>query len=355
MGGGKSSGALPALGPRLFAGNPQRVDQREGLVVTGNMMSTAPKINPIDISSPRPFWSVMIPTYNPQKDYLEQTLRSVLSQDPGPEQMQIEVVDDCSPKVDVAALVREIAGDRVKVSQTPKNLGLAGCWNSCIERSLGRWVHILHQDDYLLPGFYTKLKQAAEQHSEAALLATRSFFVDEDDVILGVTERLPELEKGGHKVDGFFYSNPIMCPGIVVRRSFYETHGGFLAELVLTLDAEMWARAIGLGGGVVTSEVLSYFRLSKRSETGRLARTAEDLRDIERCNELFAGRYPDFSQGIAKERLLYMARDHAYRFSKLGDIEAEAANSNYWKKNAPLLRRWRRLAGKLKRRFLAKA
>ena len=38
----------------------------------------------------------MIPTYNPRADYLEETLRSVLQQDPGPEQMQIEVVDDRS-------------------------------------------------------------------------------------------------------------------------------------------------------------------------------------------------------------------------------------------------------------------
>ena len=38
----------------------------------------------------------MIPTYNPRAEYLEETLWSVLRQDPGPEQMQIEVVDDYS-------------------------------------------------------------------------------------------------------------------------------------------------------------------------------------------------------------------------------------------------------------------
>jgi glycosyltransferase involved in cell wall biosynthesis len=38
----------------------------------------------------------MIPTYNPRANYLEETLNKVLQQDPGPEQMQIEVVYDCS-------------------------------------------------------------------------------------------------------------------------------------------------------------------------------------------------------------------------------------------------------------------
>jgi glycosyltransferase involved in cell wall biosynthesis len=37
----------------------------------------------------------MIPTYNPRADYLEETLRSVLQQDRGPDQMQIEMEHEC--------------------------------------------------------------------------------------------------------------------------------------------------------------------------------------------------------------------------------------------------------------------
>src|ERR1700751_1291578 len=101
-----------------------------------------------------PLLSVMIPAYNPAPRQLEQALESVLSQDFGVEAMQIEIVDDCSPNVDVQQLARAVAGDRVGFSRTAKNMGLAGCWNTCIERARGEWVHILHQDDYVLPGFY---------------------------------------------------------------------------------------------------------------------------------------------------------------------------------------------------------
>ena len=87
----------------------------------------------------------MIPTYNLRPEHLEQALRSVLIQDPGPDRMQIEVVDDCSPDVDVAALVKNIAGERIVFSRNSKNLGLAGNWNGCVDRSNGVWVHILHQ------------------------------------------------------------------------------------------------------------------------------------------------------------------------------------------------------------------
>ena len=54
-------------------------------------------IRPLISHATRPFWSVMIPTYKARPDYLEETLESVLQQDPGPAQMQIEVLDDCSP------------------------------------------------------------------------------------------------------------------------------------------------------------------------------------------------------------------------------------------------------------------
>ena len=53
-----------------------------------------------------PLWSVMIPTYNCAR-YLRETLASVLAQDPGPEVMQIKVIDDCSTLDDPEAVVTE--------------------------------------------------------------------------------------------------------------------------------------------------------------------------------------------------------------------------------------------------------
>ena len=55
----------------------------------------------------RPRWSVMIPTFN-CAERLRVTLAGVLVQDPGPEQMQIEVVDDCSTDDDPADILRAI-------------------------------------------------------------------------------------------------------------------------------------------------------------------------------------------------------------------------------------------------------
>ncbi len=295
----------------------------------------------------------MVPAYNPRADFLEETLRSVLQQDSGPERMQIEVVDDCSPNVDVKKMVESIAGGRVAFSKTPKNLGLAGCWNTCIERARGEWVHILHQDDYVLPGFYRRLESAAAEHPEVSLLATRSFFTDEQGIIWRITERLRKLEKSGRTIEDFFCGAPIQCAGVAVRHSFYEAHGGFLPELTYTIDCEMWARAIGLGGGVVVPDILSCYRLFGGAETGRLNRSGENFRDMVRLNDLFADRYPDFDRHRAAIYLCNLAMEKHEYYKQKGDMEAADAIKNFWRQNIPTALRLRWLARKFVRSLIS--
>jgi glycosyltransferase involved in cell wall biosynthesis len=70
----------------------------------------------------RPLWSVMIPTYN-CAHFLRRTLESVLDQDPGPDFMQIEVVDDCSTADDPRTVVDQIGCGRVGFYRKPQNEG----------------------------------------------------------------------------------------------------------------------------------------------------------------------------------------------------------------------------------------
>jgi glycosyltransferase involved in cell wall biosynthesis len=302
----------------------------------------------------RPLWSVMIPTYNPRPEHLEQALRSVLMQDPGPDRMQIEVVDDCSPDVDVAALVKSIAGERVGFFRNAQNLGLAGSWNNCIDRSNGAWVHILHQDDYVLPGFYEHVKETAINHPDAALIAVRSFFIGDAEIIESVSPRVPSLENGGRTVKDFYYTNPLNCPGVVVRRDFYKKHGGFRADLTFMLDAEMWTRAIGLCGGVIVPEVLAAFRhrTSGENATSRLLRSAEAFEDYARLAEIYAQRYSDFDLKRARLGICSHAMWRSRLAAQAGDKQAAEAMLSYWKRHATVRQKARHFLGGLKRRVI---
>jgi len=89
-----------------------------------------PSISSVSLGLNRPKWSVMIPTFN-CANYLRQTLESVLEQDPGPDQMQIEVVDDCSTKDDPESVVREVGRGRVLFYRKTQNEGAAANFNTC--------------------------------------------------------------------------------------------------------------------------------------------------------------------------------------------------------------------------------
>src|SRR5215204_402078 len=106
-----------------------------------------PTIVPVPDGGLRPLWSVMIPSYNCARS-LPETLESVLLQDPGPRAMQIEVVDDCSTEGDPEALVMELGRGRVSYFRQPENIGHSRNFNTCLQRSRGHLVHLLHGDDW---------------------------------------------------------------------------------------------------------------------------------------------------------------------------------------------------------------
>src|SRR5438309_440238 len=103
----------------------------------------APPIAPVRPDISRPRWSVMIPVRD-RLQFLEQCLRSVLDQAPGPDEMQIEVVDNSTTDKGVKHFVRSIADSRVAYYKQPLELTMAQNWNSCVTRANGHFVHILH-------------------------------------------------------------------------------------------------------------------------------------------------------------------------------------------------------------------
>lgn len=312
----------------------------------GQGFEPPPAIAPVPESSHRPTWSVMIPTFNCAK-YLGQALESVLMQDPGAGQMQIEVIDDCSTTDDPETVVRDVGKGRVMFHRKPKNEGPVANFNTCIRRSHGHLLHILHGDDFLADGFYTEILNLRARSPEANLLACRNFGVDEDAKICWASPMIAELEFGGCRADAFYYRTPLQFCGVAIRRNFFTEHGGFLPSLIHTADCEMWTRAISRGGGIVSSRALSYYRVFSSNGTSKLKRSGENILDLVRLNSVLARRFPDFSSFNGQLRAGSMARSQARHFAKLGDREASEANWCLWRELMPLHIRFERRIRKI--------
>jgi glycosyltransferase involved in cell wall biosynthesis len=234
----------------------------------------------------------MIPTYNPGR-YLEKTIESVLAQAPGPGEMQIEVVDDCSMDSDVEEIVRRAGGGRVSVYRRSERGGLCANWNTCIERARGHWVHILHQDDLVLPGFYHRLRLGIESEPDIGAAFCRHLLIDED----GNWYHIPLLLNRFAGIipdwlERISSSVLLQTPSIVVKREVYERIGGFNPELIYTLDWEMWKRIAAHYPVWYEPQPLACYRTHNSSETSRLVRTGADIEDVRKCIEMSRAYLP---------------------------------------------------------------
>lgn len=266
-------------------------------------------VAPVPAEVERPFWSVMIPAYEPG-EWLEAALRSVLDQDEGRERMQIAVVDDASPTVDVATLVRRLAGDRVEYHRNPTNLRLAGNWNRAVEVSRGQWVHLLHQDDLVHPGFYTRMAAADVASPDVGAAFCRHAFIDAE----GHTTHVAKLEQSDagrlHDALGLLSRNQIIqCPAIVVRRRVYETLGGFRVDLKYTLDWEMWTRIASAYAFWYEPRTLASYRTHQNNESARLRHNNALEDDIFRTIEIVRNRLPESLRADVGREILNWQRD----------------------------------------------
>jgi len=239
-----------------------------------------------------PLWSVMIPTYNPD-EWLRLTLAAILSQDPGPDLMQIEVVDDASTRVDVRRVVHDIAGDRVSFFRQDRNVGICENWNTCIRRARGDLVHLLHQDDLVDPGFYAALGRGLAARPDAGAAFTRWAMIDSNGDTLQVSE-LEQPDPGilENWIDKIAVTQRIVCASVVVRREVYQFLGLYRADLAYALDWEMWRRIACHYPVWYEPAVLASWRIHNQSESRRLLLTCCDLADIRRSIDIVDALLP---------------------------------------------------------------
>jgi len=268
--------------------------------------------------------SVVIPTYRPDPLLLRQALLSVLQQDLGAERMDIEVVDDASPDNRPDEVVREVGAGRVRLYRHQRNLGLARNWNACIERARGTWVHILHQDDRIDPGFYEAL-HAGLDHPDVAIAYCRHTYIDSDGKVIGIS--YVERETPGI-VDDFLRriasGQRIQFAAALLRRAACLEAGGFDASLVYALDWEMWARLASRGKVWFEPRVLASFRIHDKSTGWSLAKNGVAVRDHLRAVALINSYLPKESRRELRRASLQGVAQWAFqestRLVKRGNI-----------------------------------
>ncbi|MES2447346.1 MAG: glycosyltransferase [Bacteroidota bacterium] len=283
---------------------------------------TPPQILPLPQSDDRPLWSVMIPSYN-CINYLRKTIESVLIQAESATLMQIEVIDDFSTDGDVEALVKELGKGRVGFFQQSENGGSLRNFETCINRAKGKYVHILHGDDLVRPGFYKEITNLFEKYPEAGAAFTGCTEINENDEYLWDSKKI--LDEPGIIKDWFLQiatGQLLQTPCMVVKREVYENLGSFYA-VHYGEDWEMWNRIAAKYPTAYTPLKLASYRVHSNNITGNALKTGQNLKDIAKAIDIIQNYLPEnYRKSLKKSaRMNYsiyagILSDHIYHNQK---------------------------------------
>lgn len=281
----------------------------------------APKIDPVPPGVGRSLFSVMIPVCNRTK-YLRQTIESVLHENYPPSDMQICIVDNSTETICWDDFLSPVERKRIEIFYQKEHVGLADNWNTCIRQSTGHLVHILHDDDWILPGFYKEIQQLNNDNPQSALLATRSFTTDSDGVIMGISHRLKSHESASSDFSIFVEMNLLLCPGIVFKRDFCEQNGGFISNFRHCIDWEMWLRATVKNSFVISHKPLTCYRYSDVTDTAKAVKEATNLEDYLKIYLFSKEKIPNFPLIRSLNYLVGRALSQEAEMKARGDTEA---------------------------------
>lgn len=235
----------------------------------------------------KPLISVKIPTYN-CAEYLIQTIKSILNQkDFDLELLEIEVIDDCSTLDNPEEIVKKYGQGRVNFYRQPKNVGAIANFNTCIKRSKGEWIHILHGDDLVNELFYSKYLGCINSYSDINFISSRVSFINIKNEIIWEQPNFNLPVSKPFKTDSLILGNSFATPTVMVKKSTFTELGEFKESLNHTADWEMWARILFFKNGVLINEILSSWRDFNDSDTKKVRKNGNEIKDhINAINEI---------------------------------------------------------------------
>lgn len=207
--------------------------------------------------------SIVIPNYNYGR-YIRKSLESAVSQTY--ENIEIIVVDDASTDNSVE-IIREYEKkyDNIKFYYNPKNLGVVGSHNRCVNLSSGEYLVVLSSDDYLHPDFISSCVQKLDAYPTAGIVSSDIWYVDDEDNVTSPESFYPEsfFCKGIYQCKVWLFTNTFVPSQVLIRRSCLNDPdiGGMFSYLADTMiDTELWYRICLKYDFVYYRKKLSYYR-----------------------------------------------------------------------------------------------
>lgn len=183
----------------------------------------------------RPKISIITPVYNPDKQWLESCINSVINQTY--DNWELCLADDNSTQPHVKEVLKYFSqkDSRIKVVYRPQNGHISKASNSALKIATGEFIALLDHDDDLAPHALFKVVETINQNLKIDLI-----YSDED-----------KLELNGQHVDPFFkpdwspdmlLSTNYLCHLSVIRKKLIDQIDGFRIGYEGSQDYDLFLR-----------------------------------------------------------------------------------------------------------------
>lgn len=167
-----------------------------------------------------PLISVIMPVFNPPRQFLRAAVESVLAQGYG--NWELCIADDASSDQGVRDLIQEYAhiDDRIRYVFRPTNGHISEASNSALDIAGGEYIALLDHDDLLTPDALFWVVRTINAHPEADIIFSDEDKIDENG------RRFEPYFKSDFNYELFLAQNMISHLG-VYRREIVAGIGGF--------------------------------------------------------------------------------------------------------------------------------
>lgn len=186
-----------------------------------------------------PLVSVILPTYNPDKEWIGISIKSVLKQNY--QNFELLIIDDASTNWVMTTIQEFISSDpRIRIIRNSKNLHLVWTLNTWISHAKGKYIaRIDHDDIWSDPVKLRKQVDFMENNPSYGLCWTGLTMIDLDGHLLDtVPVRLSDSEIRNYILRDSQFAHP----SVLIRREALDTVWLYAPEWNYVEDYELWLR-----------------------------------------------------------------------------------------------------------------
>lgn len=203
-----------------------------------------------------PLVSIAMGVYRPRRDYLMDSVNSIISQTF--EDWELIICNDGTDDLETEVLLADVAtlDSRVRVVGYGENRGLAFALNTCIENARGVYIARQDDDDRSLSRRLEEQVRYLDEHSGCAFVGAEACVFDDKGQwghIDLVTDPVPRT---------FLWNSPYVHPTVLFRRDALEAVGRYRVspetDRVEDYDLFMSLAAAGYAGHNIKEDLYEY-------------------------------------------------------------------------------------------------